>query len=90
MEKKRRRKVFIISLHGDLLFEKKLLERLIAENGNRVLVNKNEEVNIYAENVFNEISDELLLFPLYFDDELCMEIDTEEELELAERIIREI
>ena len=51
---------------------------------------ENEEVNIYAENVFNEISDELLLFPLYFDDELCMEIDTEEELELAERIIREI
>jgi len=41
MEKKRRRKVFIILLQGDLLFEKKLLERLIAENGNRVLVNKN-------------------------------------------------
>jgi phosphoenolpyruvate phosphomutase len=135
----------IILLHGDLVFDKKLLERLIAENGNRVLVNKkiavpekdfkavvvndrvikigvefsgenafaclplykfskadflfwiNEceqyiakgEVNIYAENVFNEISDVLLLYPLYFDDELCMEIDTEEELEIAERIIRD-
>jgi choline kinase len=128
-----------ILLHGDLLFEEKLLERMIAEKGNRVLVNKkmgvpekdfkavvvndrvikigiefigenafaclpmykfsksdflfwlNEceqyirkgEVNIYAENVFNEISDELLLYPLYFDDELCMEIDTREELEIA-------
>jgi len=133
----------IILLHGDLLFEKKLLERLIAENGNRVLVNKKIEapekdfkavvensrvvkigvefsgenafaclplykiskadfvfwineceeyiakgdVNIYAEKVFNEISDELLLFPLYFDDELCRGIDTEEELELAERCL---
>jgi len=46
------------------------------------------EVNIYAENVFNAISDELLLYPLYFDDELCMEIDTKEELEIAERMIK--
>jgi len=129
----------LILLHGDLLFEKKLLEKLIDEKGNHVLVNKkievpekdfkavivndrvvkigiefigknafaclpmykfsksdflfwlNEcgeyiekgEVNIYAENVFNEISNELLLYPLYFDDELCMEIDTKEELEIA-------
>ena len=133
----------IILLHGDLVFDKKLLERLVAENGNRVLVNKNiavpekdfkavvvndrvvkigvefngknafaclplykfskadflcwineceeyiakGDVNIYADNVLNEISDDLLLFPLYFDDELCMEIDTEEELELAERCL---
>jgi phosphoenolpyruvate phosphomutase len=132
----------IILLHGDLLFEKKLLERMIDEKGNCVLVNKkmgapekdfkavivndrvikigiefigknafaclpmykfsksdflfwlNEceqyigkgEVNIYAENVFNEISNELLIYPLYFNDELCMEIDTKEELEIAERI----
>ncbi|KAF5432948.1 phosphoenolpyruvate phosphomutase [Candidatus Methanophagaceae archaeon] len=136
----------IILLHGDLVFDRKLLERLIAENGNRVLVNKkirvpdkdfkavivndrvnkigvefsgknafaclplykfskedflfwlNEseqyiergEVNIYAENVFNDISDDLLLYPMYFDDELCMEIDTKEELEMAERIIKNI
>ena len=129
----------IILLHGDLLFEKKLLERIIDEKGNRVLVNKkievpekdfkavivndrvikigiefigknafaclpmykfskpnflfwlNEcgeyirkgEVNIYAESVFNNISDELLIYPLYFNDELCMEIDTKEELEIA-------
>jgi hypothetical protein len=47
-------------------------------------------VNIYAENVFTDISDELLLYPQYFNDELCMEIDTKEELEIAERIIKEI
>jgi choline kinase len=135
----------LILVHGDLLFEKKLLERLLAEKGNCVLVNRNigapekdfkavvvndrvikigvefngknafaclplykfskadflfwinecepyiakGDVNIYAENVLNEISDELLLFPLYFDDKLCMEIDTEEELDMAERIIRD-
>jgi len=129
----------IILLHGDLLFEKKLLERLIDEKGNRVLVNRKIEVpekdfkavivndrvikigiefigknafaclpmykfskddflfwlnaceqyirkgvvNIYAENVFNNISDVLLIYPLYFNDELCMEIDTKEELEIA-------
>ena len=44
-------------------------------------------MNIYAENVFTDISDELLLYPQYFNDELCMEIDTKEELEIAERII---
>ena len=132
----------IILLHGDLLFEKRLLERMIDEKGNRVLVNKKIEVpekdfkavivndrvikigieffgenafaclpmykfskgdflfwlneceqyiekgdvNIYAENVFNDISDELLIYPLYFNDELCMEIDTKDELEIAERI----
>ena len=136
----------IILLHGDLLFEKKLLEKMIDEKGNRVLVNKKVgapekdfkavivndrvikigiefigenafaclpmykfskgdflfwlkeceqyikkgDVNIYAENVFNNISDELLLYPLYFNDELCMEIDTKEELETAEKIIKEI
>ena len=44
-------------------------------------------VNIYAENVLNEISGDLLLFPLYFDDKLCMEIDTGGELEMAERYL---
>ena len=134
----------IVLLHGDLVFERELLERLISENGNRVLVNKkigvpekdfkavvennrvvkigvefsgenafaclplykfskadflfwiNEceryiakrDVNIYAENAFNEISDNLLLFPLYFDDELCMEIDTMEDLEMARKIFK--
>ena len=37
----------------------------------------------YAEDAFNEISDNLILRPLYFDDELCMEIDTMEDLNIA-------
>lgn len=137
----------IVLLHGDLLFDKELLDKLINEKyENCVLVNRkieppekdfkavivndrvikigvefigknafaclplykfskadflfwlNEceqyiekgEVNIYAENVFNDISDELLLHPLYFNEELCIEIDTKEELEMAGRIIKEI
>ena len=34
----------IILLHGDLLFDAKLLERLIAAEGNRVLINKKIEL----------------------------------------------
>jgi choline kinase len=134
----------VILVHGDLLFDKKLLERLIAENGNRVLVNKkiavpekdfkavvehNTVIRIgvdfsgenaffsaplykfsksdflcwldeieefvkrrdttrYAEDAFNEISDTIVLRPVYFDDELCMEVDTMEDLEIARDIIR--
>jgi len=135
----------IILLHGDLLFDKKLLERMINEKSeNCVLVNrkikapekdfkaviennrvvkigveffgenaffsaplykfsksdflcwlgeiktfvKRGDVKSYAEDAFNEISDNLILRPLYFDDELCMEIDTMEDLERARNIIR--
>ena len=133
----------IILLHGDLLFSKKLLNRLVDKEGNRAAVNKKiklpekdfkaviekgrvkkigteffEEnafacfplykfskkdfllwlsecekyikrgkVNIYAEDVFNEISDKMPLYPLYFNDELCMEIDTKEDIEKANRIL---
>ena len=156
----------IILLHGDLLFDKKLLERLINEkpflrkksftkrdinerhlvydekNINCVLVNrkikapekdfkaviennrvvkigveffgenaffsaplykfsksdflcwldeiekfiKKGEVKRYAEDAFNKISDKIVLRPLYFDDELCMEIDTKEDLEMARNL----
>jgi len=131
----------IILLHGDLLFDKKLLEMMINKKENCVLVNKKIKlpekdfkavikngrvekigteffgknafacfpmykfsredfllwldecekyimkgrVNIYAENVFNEISNMMLLYPLYFDGEVCMEIDTKEDIEKAER-----
>jgi len=133
----------IILIHGDLLFDKKLLERLINENcENCVLVNRkirapekdfkavivnNRVVKIgveffgenaffsaplykfsqsdflrwldeieqfiekgdvknYAEDAFNKISDKIVLRPLYFDKELCMEIDTVEDLEMARNI----
>ena len=134
----------IILLHGDLLFDKKLLEKLINEKcENCVLVNRNikppekdfkaviennrvvkigvefsgenaffsaplykfsksdflcwldeverfikkEDIKRYAEDAFNKISDKIVLHPLYFDDELCMEIDTMEDLEIARKLI---
>lgn len=134
----------IILLHGDLLFEKKLLERMINEEcENCVLVNREikapkkdfkaviennrvvkigvafsgvnaffsaplykfsksdflywlveiekfiieGDVNSYAEDAFNKISDKIILSPLYFDAELCMEIDIKEDLEIAKNMI---
>ena len=135
----------IILLHGDLLFDKKLLEKLINEKyENCVLVNRkirapekdfkavvenNRVVKIgvkfsgenaffsaplykfsksdfscwldeiekfiergnmkrYAEDAFNKISDKIMLHPVYFDDEFCMEIDTKEDLEMANNLVR--
>ena len=131
----------IILLHGDLLFDKKLLEMMINKKENCVLVNKkiklpekdfkavienervkkigteffgknafacfpmykfskkdfllwlNEcekyikkrKVSIYAEDVFNELSNRIPLYPLYFSEGMCMEIDTKEDIEKAER-----
>ena len=133
----------IILLHGDLLFDKRLLDKLINEKTNCVLVNRkirapekdfkavienNRVVKIgvdffgvnvffsaplykfsksdflywldeiekfiekgdtksYAEDVFNKISDKLILRPLYFDDEFCMEIDNKEDLEKAKNLL---
>lgn len=135
----------IILLHGDLFFERKLLERLVDEKHlNCVLVNrkikppekdfkavvennrvtkigvefsgknvffsaplykfsksdflhwlneieefiKKGHLKIYAESVFNEISDKIVLHPLYFAEETCLEIDTEEDLKLARSLFR--
>ena len=135
----------IILLHGDLFFEKKLLNRLIEEkNVNCVLVNKKikppekdfkaviddnqvkkigvefsgrnaffsaplyrfskadflrwlhqigelvkrGDLTVYAEDAFNEISDKLILRPLYFDEETCLEIDTKDDLELARSLFK--
>lgn len=134
----------IILFHGDLLFDKKLLERLINEKyENCVLVNRKikppkkdfkaviennrvvkigvgffgenaffsaplykfsksdflcwldeieefvriGDVNSYAEDAFNKISDKIVLRPVYFEDALCMEIDTMEDLERAKDLI---
>jgi len=135
----------VILLHGDLLFERKLLERLVDEKYvNCVLVNrkikppekdfkaviennrvikigvefsgrnaffsapfykfsksdflywlneiervvKKGDTGIYAESVFNEISDRVVLRPVYFAEEICLEIDTKEDLELARSLFR--
>ena len=133
----------IILLHGDLLFEEELLEKLInKECENCVLVNRKirapekdfkaviennrvikigvefsgenaffsaplykfsksdflywleeigeffqkGDVKSYAEDAFNKISDKIMLRPVYFDDEVCMEIDTREDLEIARNL----
>ncbi len=39
--------------------------------------------NVYAEEAFNKRSKEIGLKPVYMEDQLCMEIDTLEDLELA-------
>jgi len=38
---------------------------------------------VYAETVFDEIFNKILLCPLYFIEEYCLEIDTEKDLEAA-------
>jgi len=40
-------------------------------------------VKIYAENAFNKISDRIILKPLFFNKEICMEIDDIKDLEKA-------
>ena len=134
----------IILLHGDLLFDEKLLNNMINEKyENCVLVNRKikapkkdfkaviennrvikigvefsgenaffsaplykfsksgflcwlEEIDkfikkgvtkSYAEDAFNKISDKIMLHPVYFEDEFCIEIDTKEDLEMANNLV---
>ena len=135
----------VVLLHGDLLFEKKLLKRILDEKyPNCVLANreiaapqkdfkaviknnrvtkigvdffgknaffsaplykfsksdfllwldeiekaiKKGNIKIYAESVFNEISGKILLKPVFYTEEFCMEIDTIEDLKIAEKLQR--
>lgn len=41
---------------------------------------KNNQLTVYAENAFNNISDQLKLYPVYYTDEFCAEIDDEDDL----------
>jgi phosphoenolpyruvate phosphomutase len=133
----------IILLHGDLIFDSVLIQKLLEARGNRVLVNRHVlspekdfkaliergrvvrigvnlsgpgtffcapfyrfskadfllwldkiedlvrqgKVDCYAEDAFNEISDKVLLRPLYFK-EFCMEIDTRADLEKTRRYLQ--
>jgi len=133
----------IVLLHGDLIFDSVLIQKLLEARGNRVLVNRymlspekdfkaliergrvvqigvnlsgpgtffcapmykfsksdflpwldkievfvrQGEVDCYAEDAFNEISDKVLLRPLYFK-EFCMEIDTRADLERTRRYLQ--
>jgi len=135
----------IILLHGDMVFEGKLLGRLLIEkHKNCVLVNNKNKppekdfkgkiesnlvkkigvgvfgenafflapvykfskgdfdkwldeigkfveegnVNVYAEEAFNKISGQIKLYPVYYGDEFCMEIDNFEDLETARGYFR--
>ena len=42
---------------------------------------KSGDLNSYAEDSFNKISHKIILKPLYFNEEICMEIDTLADLE---------
>lgn len=133
----------IILLHGDLIFDSVLIQKLLDAQGNRVLVNRyvlspekdfkalikrgrvsrigvnlsgpgtffcapmykfskadfllwldkiedfvrQGKVDCYAEDALNEISDDVLLSPLYFK-EFCMEIDTRADLEKTRRYLQ--
>ncbi|MAE42539.1 nucleotidyltransferase [Candidatus Woesearchaeota archaeon] len=49
---------------------------------------ENGNVNVYAENAFNNISDKIKLYPVYYADEFCMEIDDFEDFEIARDYFR--
>ena len=45
------------------------------------------EVNIYAETAFNSV-EKIPLYPLYFNNEFCMEVDTKEDIKMAKNMIK--
>jgi choline kinase len=49
---------------------------------------KRGDTKSYAEDAFNTISGKIVLQPLYFGDEVCMEIDTREDLEIARNLLK--
>ena len=50
------------------------IEKFIEKRGN---------LKIYAECILNDISNEMMLHPVYFAEGICLEIDNEKDLELA-------
>ena len=44
---------------------------------------------VYAENAFNDIAHEIVLNPYYYTDQFCFEIDTPEDLSLAQSLFSE-
>ena len=49
---------------------------------------KDNKVNCLTEDAFNVISDQIKLYPLYFDNEFCMEIDDFEDLQKAKAYLK--
>jgi len=46
-------------------------------------------LNDYAEEAFNEMKEQFKLYPVYYGDELCMEVDDFEDLKIAEERLKE-
>ncbi|MCP6719463.1 MAG: sugar phosphate nucleotidyltransferase [Patescibacteria group bacterium] len=59
-------------------------ERLLTEIEEFI---KNNKLNSYAEDAFNKISDEIKLYPAYYDEEFCMEVDDFNDLEIAKNFL---
>ena len=49
---------------------------------------KKVNISVYAENAFNNISNKIKLYPVYYGDEFCMEIDNFEDLEIARKFFK--
>lgn len=133
----------IILVHGDLIFEESLLERIIKSPTTSVLVGQGKKIsekdfkalikdkrvikigvnlvgknvyqcmplykfkqrdfllwlekieefvekgltNLYAEDALNEIIDEIKIYPTYYTEELCMEVDTMEDIKKVENLL---
>ena len=60
----------------------------------KILLNEMEKfikagkVNSYTEDAFNSISGQIKLYPLYFDNEFCMEVDDLDDLEKAKAYLK--
>ena len=49
---------------------------------------KNGVTDVYAENALNKILQKVHLYPCYYSNHLCMEIDTPNDLSLAQSLIQ--
>ena len=49
---------------------------------------KENNTNVYAENALNLITDKIKFYPLYYNNELCMEIDDFSDLEKAKNYLK--
>lgn len=68
-------------------FLRKDFKKLIREVGKLV---KADKLNCYAEDAFNQISNQVKMRPLYYNKEFCMEIDNLNDLEKAKKIFKNI
>ena len=66
----------------------------LSKNGIAIWMDKIEEfvesrrTNEYAENAFNKVASKIRLYPLYYQNEACMEIDNFDDLKLAQKLFK--